>query len=707
MTVIRTPDVSRGWVVSMAAVVLAGLLGCDGSGGASTKVSVTGVSLDRPSLELTLGGVPVALVATVEPADATNTSVTWFSSNSSIATVTPAGVVTAVAPGSAIITATTQDGAKKATCTVTVVQGVITVTSLSLDKATLDLVTGAAPVKLNATITPSTATNKMLRWLSDKPAVATVSDAGEVTPISPGIAVISVKTADGSKAATCTVRVTAGATAVTGVSLNKSSLSLTVKSVAPALVATIAPASATNKELLWSSNNTEVATVDQLGVVTGKAVGNATITVTTKDGSFKATCAVTVTAPLNPVTGVTLKWPSLALAVGGYEVLLTATVTPANADNKAVLWTSTDESVAKVSDTGAVTPVGSGTATVTATTVEGSFTANCSVTVSPDAVGEVKAAAGWTGQVVLTWRDPADLNATGVEVTLLGAGGPTKRTVPVGKKTVAFAGLAIGAEQSFELRVLGAEGAASAVVGVKGTAQKVVKLLRFNSTTDPLYVTDTFGSARTATGDVVESHDVVFAKRADLESTDPKERYFPVNYRWVFMPGLADPTDPQLVSLKNAEYVKATPDGGMTACDHGTRSECQWAETERYLRVRADPMSDVGQWNAWCQDAADGKGFAFLVPAAFADLRESGGGVFNTEATFRALSRPAGWDAGVPGGTYFQWLGDATGNSYLVDVCYHILAQTADYVNRTGNNRPERFLGDTAWLIEDAGVLSP
>ena len=165
---------------------------------------------------------------------------------------------------------------------------------------------------------------------------------------------------------------------VTGVTLNKTNLNLEVGEE-ETLAATITPTNATNQSLTWKSDNEQVATVDANGKVTAVGVGTATITATAADGSGKtATCTVTVTPP--PVTGVTLDQTSLTLTEGETGTLI-ATVTPDNAADKTVTWTSSDESVATVDANGKVTAVAPGTATITVTTKEGSFTATCEVTV--------------------------------------------------------------------------------------------------------------------------------------------------------------------------------------------------------------------------------------------------------------------------------------------------------------------------------------
>lgn len=161
---------------------------------------------------------------------------------------------------------------------------------------------------------------------------------------------------------------------VTGVSLNQSSLSLTTGSTST-LTATVAPSNATNKTVTWSSSNTAVATVSN-GTVTAIGNGTATITATTADGGYRASCTVTVTTA---VSGISVTPSILSLNVGN-SGNVTATVSPSTASNKDITWSSSNSSVATVSN-GTVSAVAPGTATITARTNDGGKTANCTVTV--------------------------------------------------------------------------------------------------------------------------------------------------------------------------------------------------------------------------------------------------------------------------------------------------------------------------------------
>ena len=165
---------------------------------------------------------------------------------------------------------------------------------------------------------------------------------------------------------------------VTGVSLDKTSLTLDVGK-SDTLTATVEPEKATNKNVTWESSNTSVATVEN-GVVTAVGAGSTTIKATV-DGK-SAECSVTVNAATVPVTGVSLNKNTLELYTGKRETLI-ATVEPSDATNPAVNWSSDKPEVATV-EGGTVTAKAAGTATITVTTVDGGFTAICTVTVRPD-----------------------------------------------------------------------------------------------------------------------------------------------------------------------------------------------------------------------------------------------------------------------------------------------------------------------------------
>lgn len=268
------------------------------------------------------------------------------------------------------------DGITEKTVTFTVTEkdpDPIAATSVKLDKATLALTVGGSET-LTATVYPENATNKDVTWSSDNENAATVDANGTVTAVGEGEAIITATTEDGKYTATCTVKVSPAPVAANGVTLTPDKTTLNVGEK-QTLTATVLPADATNKNVTWASSDTSVATVEN-GVVTAVGKGTATITVTTADGGYTATCEVTVKLP---VSAVTLNETSTALVVGNTKQL-TATVAPANADDSTVTWKSGNTNVATVDQTGKVTAVGVGTTTITATA--GGKSATCTVTVT-------------------------------------------------------------------------------------------------------------------------------------------------------------------------------------------------------------------------------------------------------------------------------------------------------------------------------------
>ena len=270
----------------------------------SREPEVTGVSLNKNSLSFSVIGNTEGLIATVSPESAKNKNVKWTSDNEKVATVDNTGKVTAIANGTAVITVTTEDGKKTATCKVVVDTKNrpvnVPVTGVSFDRAEIVLYQIPATEYIKANVTPNNATNKKITWSSSNPAVAVVNSAGEVTSVSNGTAVITATTEDGQKTATCTVKVDntnpPSEIKVTGLVLDKTEVSLTRSGAKETLTATIYPTNATNQKVKWHSDKTSIATVNN-GVVTAVRTGTATITATTEDGKFVASCTVTVKIP--------------------------------------------------------------------------------------------------------------------------------------------------------------------------------------------------------------------------------------------------------------------------------------------------------------------------------------------------------------------------------------------------------------------------
>ena len=170
------------------------------------------------------------------------------------------------------------------------------------------------------------------------------------------------------------------------------------------LSANVEPADATDKSVSWSSSNEEVATVDETGLVTTLSAGDVTITVTTNDGDFTSTCVIGVIPSVVSVTGVSISNCPTELLEPDNVYQLIAHVIPEDADDKSVSWISSNEEVATVDETGLITLLSAGETTITVTTNDGDFTAECSITVEASTI--VRQIDG-AGQFVELFPNPA------------------------------------------------------------------------------------------------------------------------------------------------------------------------------------------------------------------------------------------------------------------------------------------------------------
>ncbi|MBE6069872.1 MAG: hypothetical protein E7211_19590, partial [Clostridium lundense] len=304
------------------------------------------------------------LTADVAPSNATDKTVVWSSSNPAVAEVHPnTGVVTPKAAGTAAITAhSVSTPSVTAVCIVNVTTTPVTSISLSAGELNLDL---GEVAELTASVLRADADDKTVIWSCSDTQIANISvDADDnhkltvTAGTTKGRAVITALTRDGGKTATCVVNVWQK---VDSVSLNKTELSLGVGK-SETLTATVSPGDAEYKNVTWSSSDTDVATVDQAGRVTARSTGSATITVTTADQSKTAECAVTVTNVL--VSSLDIPDAPQEMTVGD-QVTLSVNISPADATDKTVTWSSSNEAVATVDQNGKVTAEGAGTVTIT------------------------------------------------------------------------------------------------------------------------------------------------------------------------------------------------------------------------------------------------------------------------------------------------------------------------------------------------------
>ncbi len=335
--------------------------------------------------------------ATVEvcPGNANCGSVIWTSDNTDVVTVNPTtGYIYAKALGSAKVYATACDDSGKSDFINVTVTDTLPVSSVTLNRTSASVEIGKS-ITLSASVAPANASNKNLIWTSSAPNIATVQN-GVVTAIAEGTAVITATAADGSgKFATCNVTVTPEVL-VTDITVYPNPETYTmVVGTSKYMRAVVCPSNASNKGVIWSSSNNDVATVNpESGHVYAQAEGTVIIYATACDGSgVQGSCQLTVT-PFVHVTGIDLCSPKETLlknSVITEDVTLNVAVYPGNATNKNYTLTSSDTKIATVdSETRRVTSRGIGTVTITATTADGNHTDSVTLRVVIDNVTIVK-----------------------------------------------------------------------------------------------------------------------------------------------------------------------------------------------------------------------------------------------------------------------------------------------------------------------------
>ena len=317
-------------------------------GGCEKRIPVTSILLSQTSISLFVGETETITVI-VLPEDATDKTVVWESSDTSVATVYE-GKIYARAVGDAIISATIGDVVNSVL--VSVVK--IPVTDMQLSETSLIIDIGNSK-SIEITFIPENATDTSIQWKSEDTSIAVVEN-GVITGVGVGETIITATSNGITK--DITVRVKEKVVSIESISLSAETLYMD-REQSVRLVATVLPENATNKTIAWESSDTSVATVDN-GIVMGVGYGKATITATA--GAESATAVVIIRVPVEKVE---LSSDFLAMNVGSSETLI-ATVYPLNATDAEITWESSNESVATV-DNGIITGVGYGKATITAT----------------------------------------------------------------------------------------------------------------------------------------------------------------------------------------------------------------------------------------------------------------------------------------------------------------------------------------------------
>ncbi len=362
----------RHLIVSMMLAFILSFFSCE-----EPTTPVTSITLTSESLSLT-EGESFKLTASVNPSNATDKTLVWSSSDTTVASVTD-GLVTAIKGGTATISVLSNDGGAKAKCTVIVSKKIIEVQSITLSSKYEDMIVGDT-LRLTATINPDDASNKTVFWRSSDATIAKVTE-GLIYAMKEGSATIKAFGGNNFVSDSCMVSISPKYIEVESVILSQSEANMYVGETLT-LFASIMPDNATDTTITWSSSDEAIATVDENGNVLAVAKGTATIIA--KAGDFTAECSLFVKAP--PVSGVRIIPSEIDIEIGK-QAVLSYQVEPEGAEivGKVHWWTNNGR-VATVSQDGLVNALFKGQVTINVQidNVVASCTVNC--VLSPEAL---------------------------------------------------------------------------------------------------------------------------------------------------------------------------------------------------------------------------------------------------------------------------------------------------------------------------------
>ncbi len=355
--------------VAYAVLMMAVMTACGGGGGDGStaptpppaNAGVATVTVTMSPAQITVGATATATAELRSGVGAvlTGRSVDWSSSAPAIASVNSAGVVSAVAAGSATITATSEGKSGSAPIAVAPAPVATVAITLALPTLTLGATTTASAVLRDER--GATLTGRAITWTSTSPSVATVSNDGAITTLAVGTTTITASSEGKSASATLTVIPVPVATVT--VALAATPVVVGGTTTATAVLRGANGATLSGRTVVWSSSVPGVATVSATGDVTAVATGTTVVTATSEGQSGSAT--LTVIVP--PVATVTVAGAATLApgAVSGFTATL-RDASGAALSNRAVAWTSSDPNVAAVSASGTVTAITPGTTTITA-----------------------------------------------------------------------------------------------------------------------------------------------------------------------------------------------------------------------------------------------------------------------------------------------------------------------------------------------------
>lgn len=335
------------------------------------------------------------------PNDAVGT-VTYTSSDSKVVSVNSDGKIVGLKEGVATITVKSNNNIT-AKCIVEVKNDIIDAEEIEikLDKTTIDV---GEEVTISSIVKPDNSTNKNVTYISSDNNIATVSDDGKVLGINPGNVIITVTTASGISD-TISLKVKSANVEVTSIDLDPIISVEAGKSII--INSDINPKNATNKNIIWSSEDTSIAKVNSSGVVTGVEEGSTIITATI--GDIQSSTVVLVSEI--KAEKIELNYEQVDLFMGE-NITLKATISPSNTTNNDVTWISNDESIVKVDKDGKVMAVGAGTVVVTAMSNNPGIYSECIFNVSKVGVESYKLS---HNQVIVTKGKKVTLSVSDIQ----------------------------------------------------------------------------------------------------------------------------------------------------------------------------------------------------------------------------------------------------------------------------------------------------
>lgn len=251
-----------------------------------------------------------------------------------------------------------------------------TAVRLNWEDGAVDLKDGSAEVKIKAKVYPVNLKYDSIEWSSSDTEVAKIDTEGSIKASAPGKVEFTARIKNADSTLNLAGKTEASAQLsvrqpVTGILLPTSTVTLYTGGAGRLITARVYPENASNKNVIWSSKNTKIATVDPAGRVKPVSVGMTEITAKTEDGSFAGKCFVNVVNPSVDVQSVSLKNQGDMKITAGGSVNAVVTVSPSNARNKTLKWTSSDTSVADVNQTGRIKGIREGRAVITVTASSG------------------------------------------------------------------------------------------------------------------------------------------------------------------------------------------------------------------------------------------------------------------------------------------------------------------------------------------------